>query len=168
MTMEPKDKTPTASAYLTVPASPAWYGTIRNMVINISRNSGVSDRSAGAIALAVDEAVSNIHRHGYQGDHEQPISVEINVKKSSDTEPYSVWICIEDRAKQVELTDIKSRDLSKVRPGGLGVHLINSLMDKATWSHRTNGGMRLILEKTGSKNTHDKTTEPSLPAESEQ
>lgn len=165
MPMEPKDKTRAASAYLTLPASPAWYGTIRNVVINICRNSGVPDRTAGAIALAVDEAVSNIHRHGYQGDHTLPISLELIVKQATPTELYSVWICIEDRAKQVELSDIKSRDLTEVRPGGLGVHLIKSIMDNATWSHRAGGGMRLILEKVGHANTDKTVQHPTSTSE---
>ena len=36
-----------------------------------------------------------------------------------------------DFADPVDVTQIKSRDLSDVRPGGLGVHLIKSVCDEA-------------------------------------
>jgi anti-sigma regulatory factor (Ser/Thr protein kinase) len=149
--MEPKNTPCRASAKLTLPASPAWYGTIRNLAIQLCRNCGVDDRSSGSIALVLDEAVSNIHRHGYQYSHDGMINIEIKGYQSTELLPWKIMICIEDRATQIELDQIKSRNLDDVRPGGLGVHLITSIMDKATWSHRKNGGMRLILEKQGDK-----------------
>ena len=38
-----------------------------------------------------------------------------------------------DFADPVDPTKIKSRDLSEIRPGGLGVHLIKSVCDDASF-----------------------------------
>ncbi len=152
--MEPKNSSCTALAKLTLPASPAWYGTIRNLAIQLCRNCGVDDRNSGSIALALDEAVSNIHRHGYHGSHDQMIDIVIKGFKATTNQPWKIMICIEDRAPQINLDQIKSRNLDDVRPGGLGVHLIQSIMDKAIWSHRKDSGMRLRMEKQGDRAGH--------------
>jgi len=154
MAMETNHAPCNASAKLTIPASPPWFGTIRNLVIQLSRNCGVDDRNAGSIALVIDEAVSNIHRHGYLGSHEEMLNIEIKGYQATQSSPWKIQICIEDRAKQVELNRIKSRKLDDIRPGGLGVHLINTIMDTATWTHRKHGGMRLVMEKQGDICTH--------------
>ena len=54
---------------------------------------------------------------------------------------------MDDLAPHVELEQLKSRDLDDIRPGGLGVHLIHSLMDTVHFSKRPEGGMRLVVEK---------------------
>ena len=56
---------------------------------------------------------------------------------------------IEDRAKQVDPATIRSRDLSEVRPGGLGVYIINEVMDDVTYAMRPEGGMSLTMVKHG-------------------
>ena len=148
--MKPKDKPIQAKAELTIPASPAWFGAIRKLIICFSSESGFSSRESGSIALAVDEALSNVHRHGYDRSNTELIELSFETTCATKLTPCNIIICIEDRGKQVDIELIRSRDLNKVRPGGLGVHLIQSIMDKATWTHRKNGGMRLVLEKHGS------------------
>lgn len=96
------------------------------------------------VMVVVDEAVSNVIRHGYGGRNDQPIWVRF---RPVDTEPPSFELVIEDLAKQVDLCTIKSRDLEEVRPGGLGVHLIREIMDTVKYSHRPEGGMRLVMTK---------------------
>ena len=93
------------------------------------------------VGLAVDEAITNVIRHGYRGDDDGII--EISMQRDGST----IGFLIEDRASQVPLEHIKGRDLDDIRPGGLGVHLIREVMDEAVWSHRDGGGMRLELTK---------------------
>ena len=93
------------------------------------------------IALAVDEAITNVIRHGYQGDSDGII--DISMQRNGST----IGFIIEDRAVQVPIQHIKGRALDDIRPGGLGVHLIREVMDEAVWSHRDGGGMRLELKK---------------------
>ena len=50
-----------------------------------------------------------------------------------------------DRAKCVDLDTIQSRELDDIRPGGLGEHIISQIMDKAEYSPRPEGGMRLVM-----------------------
>ena len=63
-----------------------------------------------------------------------------------------------DEGEQVPLELIQSRELDEVRPGGLGVHLIKTIMDEATWSH-TKKGMKLKVVKRKGQTLIDKLPE---------
>ncbi len=98
--------------------------------------------------MAVDEALCNIHRHGYKGE-----LGKAKLQATTHTTPSpNIEITIFDEADQVETTNIKSRDLNEVRPGGLGVHLIQTIMDEAVWTKREACGMSLTMSKTGNTN----------------
>ena len=57
-------------------------------------------------------------------------------------------IRIDDRGKQTEPERIRSRELSEIRPGGLGVHIIKEVMDSVRYEKRSGGGMRLTMVKS--------------------
>ena len=122
---------------------PTYLAVIRQMVDTLCGRLGFPPADASRICLAVDEALCNVIRHGYDLDPDGPITLTI---REPDAEQIVEFI-VEDRARQVEIDTIRSRDLNDVRPGGLGVHLISEIMDSAEWRHREGGGMRLVMQK---------------------
>jgi anti-sigma regulatory factor (Ser/Thr protein kinase) len=98
------------------------------------------------VVLAVDEALANVIRHGYDGRSDGRIRIEIELFERSMRGP-GLRVVIDDWGKQVDPATIKSRDLSDVRPGGLGVHIIKRVMDEASYEQRDGQGMRLTLVK---------------------
>ncbi len=50
-------------------------------------------------------------------------------------------------ARSIDPSTISGRDLGDVRPGGLGVHIIRSTMDKVRYRPRPGGGMLLRMVK---------------------
>ena len=56
-------------------------------------------------------------------------------------------IVILDRGKSIDPAAICGRDLADIRPGGLGVHIIRSVMDKVQYRRRSGGGMLLRMVK---------------------
>ncbi len=130
--------------HIEFPATPEWFRTIRKLLITASVQCGFDDRSASQVAMAVDEAMCNIHRHGYDGRHDGYI--DITVHTNLDPHP-TIEIELNDEGIQVDIGTIQSRDLEDVRPGGIGVHLIQTIMDEAQWSHNTKGGMKLTMKK---------------------
>jgi anti-sigma regulatory factor (Ser/Thr protein kinase) len=54
---------------------------------------------------------------------------------------------VRDFGRQVDPSTIRSRSLDEVRPGGLGVHIIRSVMDEVEYSRAEGGGMRLRMLK---------------------
>lgn len=109
---------------------------------------GYNDGLCGQIMLAVDEAVANIIRHGYDGRCDQPIWLRFRpLDDIADTGQQGFTIVIDDLARQVDPSVIRSRDLEDVRPGGLGVHIIRKIMDQVSYEARPEGGMRLTMTK---------------------
>ena len=129
--------------------SPAWSRTIRLLIVAACQQCGFTSRDAGQVAMAVDEALSNIFRHGYQEATEGRI--RLSYKTKLGPEP-SIVIELEDDAIQIDPKLIRSRDLDDVKPGGLGVHLIQTVMDHATWKNRSEGGMLLSMSKCSKEN----------------
>lgn len=216
--------TPAIRVQLT--SNPLLFSGVREMVSSVARRFGFNELDSSMMSLAVDEALCNIMRHGYERRCDCPIwlSVFLLPEAGSTTNPALVWnggatangtaangaagagptaaatggvlaggghaqagaaaansgsgsgvgsgftaggalgvggdpsmpttgragamkIVLEDEARQVEVCNIKSRDLEDVRPGGLGVHIIKQVMDDVVYEKRDGLGMRLTMIK---------------------
>jgi anti-sigma regulatory factor (Ser/Thr protein kinase) len=135
----------TSECSIDFPTSPSWFRTIRQLISSAATQCGFSSRDAGQIAMAVDEALSNVYRHGYHGSTDGRVYLEY---KTSCTPSPLITIEITDDATQIDIELIRSRVLEDIKPGGLGVHLIQTVMDHSSWEKRPEGGMRLIMTKT--------------------
>lgn len=122
---------------------PELMAPIRAMLCELASRAGLDETECGHIALSIDEALTNIIRHGYKNDPDSHIWISVWELEN----PKGLRIQMDDLAPHVELEQLKSRDLDDIRPGGLGVHLIHSLMDTVYFSKRPEGGMRLVVEK---------------------
>lgn len=141
-------------------SNPILLAGVRDLVSSTAKRFGFADDACGQIALAVDEALCNVIRHGYQREPDHPIWLSIwplggawadGTPKpsggSGDERPDAMKIVIEDEAKPVDPEKIRSRDLDEIRPGGLGVHIIKTVMDEAMYEQRGPLGMRLTMVK---------------------
>ena len=118
---------------------------VRAAVMEAARSVGFAETDVSAIALAIDEAVCNVIKHGYRGRSGQPIEVMLEPLRRQGRIGLQVTIC--DRAPQVDPAGIAGRDLEDVRPGGLGTHIIRTVMDEVEYSHRQPEGMQLRVVK---------------------
>lgn len=128
-------------------SDPTYLCGARELVASISRRLGFEDMDCSKIALAVDEALCNVIRHGYQRAMDRPIWISVWPLEGDAHSPGGIRIVIEDEARQVEPEKVRSRDLDDVRPGGLGVHIIREVMDEAVYEKRAPVGMRLTMVK---------------------
>ncbi len=121
-----------------------------------------SDTEVADIVLAADEALSNVIRHGYDGEPGHPI--EIHVRALADDRVGSgLEIVVRDYGKQVPLDQICGRDLDDIRPGGLGVHIIHSVMSEVKYEHAPGGGMRLVMRKYRASTSASPDARPEEP-----
>jgi len=129
-------------------SNPVYLAGVRDLVSVVAQRLGFGDADRAQIALAVDEALCNIIRHGYDRRTDCPIWLSM-WPISENGSVRGLRIMIEDEAKQVDPTRIKGRDLEDIKPGGLGVHIIREVMDEAVYEKRDGGvgGMRLTLVK---------------------
>jgi len=118
---------------------------VRSMVLAAAEQVGFDKPDVSAIALAIDEAVTNVIRHGYEGRAGQPIEVRLDRVQRDGVPALQVTIC--DCARQVDPATIMGRDLEDVRPGGLGTHIIRTVMDEVEYSLGQPSGMQLRMLK---------------------
>ena len=138
---------PTPSLRLEMVSDPTYLSGAREMVAAVTRRLGFTEEGSGQIALAVDEALCNIIRHGYDRRTDRPIWLTLAPIAGGNGKAEGVTIVLEDEAKQVDPVVIKSRDLEEIRPGGLGVHIIREIMDDVRYEKRDGAGMRLTMSK---------------------
>lgn len=128
-----------------VPSDPACLKLVRDAVANFCALAGLDEDEGGRVVLAVDEACTNIIRHSYEGACDQPIICE------GWMEDGEIIITLRDYGKKVDPARIRPRDLSDVRPGGLGVHFIKEVMDSVEFEDCGEEGTCLCLKKQVSK-----------------
>lgn len=134
------------AARIQITSNPVELPGVRDFFRDWTAAHGWPEDQIADIVLAVDEALSNVIRHGYDGRPGEEI--EINVKAIRDDElGEGLEIRIRDFGKQVPLDKICGRDLDDLRPGGLGVHIIRSVMEHAEYAHAPDGGMTLLMRK---------------------
>jgi sigma-B regulation protein RsbU (phosphoserine phosphatase) len=107
-----------------IPARSEHLGEMRNAVRACVSAAGCGDTSTADIVLAIDEACQNVIRHAYKDDPNGSIELEI-CREGTD-----LIFSLRDEAPPSDPALIKPRDLDDLRPGGLGTHFIQKLMDR--------------------------------------
>jgi serine/threonine-protein kinase RsbW len=117
---------------------------IRDFVEDTATNLNVAPAAIPNIVLAVDEMVTNIIVHGYQG---RAGSIEIDVTTRGD----ALFVQLRDQAPPFDPTTMPPPDLSipfdDRPPGGLGIYLTRKVMDEVQHRVTTAHGNDLTLIK---------------------
>lgn len=130
---------------------PRYLCVLRSAVETAAKEYGLDQQISGRVVLAVDEAVANVIRHGYHGQTDKPIWVNLAPIKADGG---GIEVVIEDECRGVDLSRIRGRDLKDVKPGGLGVHILREIMDEVEYRHReSHEGVRLTMRKRASPAT---------------
>lgn len=119
-------------------SNPETLCVVRNALGELAQTLGLPEAECRAVVLAVDEALTNIIRHAYQGRTEQPIEASfrrIRVARDGTQKP-ALEILLEDRGMAVDREKLCGRKLEDVRPGGLGLHFIRESMDTVEFRRR--------------------------------
>lgn len=105
--------------------------TVREFVSRAAYASGFNDEDVSKIALAVDEACTNVIKHAYGYDSKKKITITVT-DRDGDFE-----VLIVDTGRQFDPSNIPTPNLKEYltnyRRGGLGVYLMKSLMDKVEY-----------------------------------
>jgi len=114
---------------------------IRPQVDETAVAEGFDEKTADQLVLAIDEACANVIRHAYEY---KPGSVILNIYR----EDGDLVFVLEDFAESIDCSSIKPRKLDEVRPGGLGLNLIDQIMDSWEFVNSADGkGNVLIMKK---------------------
>jgi serine/threonine-protein kinase RsbW len=105
---------------------------IRDFVIKIAATTGLNEELQEQMALAVDEACTNVIKHAHKFNENRPIDILIQ------TDASKLKITISDQGSGFDPTSLVKPDLQKftkeARHGGLGIYLMQTLMDEVDYS----------------------------------
>ncbi len=120
---------------VTFPADARWLAAIRALVEQSCLLTGFAEEVTYRVKLAVDEACTNIIRHGY---HHRSGSITLEVALTDGSTTFT----LRDRGKP--FSPEGQSDLPReLKPGGLGMPLIQQVMDEVEYS-RTREGENLL------------------------
>lgn len=129
----------------TFPARFEFLDEIRELVAQVARESGFSEKAVYSLQLAADEAASNIIEHAYEGVTDA--SLEITCDMQGDT----MVITMRDMGRPFDPSKVKQpnikADLSDRQIGGLGVYLMRKLMDEVHYESNSKTGNLLTMTK---------------------
>jgi anti-sigma regulatory factor (Ser/Thr protein kinase) len=135
---------------MVISTQPRLLHILRGVVKYYAHEGGFSDSEVNALALAVDEAATNVIRHTYQGSPSGKMALE--VMDYADR----LEFVIEDSGPKVQPERIRHRPLNEVRPHGLGTYFIKCLTDRCSYDDAFTEGNRLRLVKyKGNKRSGD-------------
>jgi len=116
---------------LKIPTQSTNLKIIRDFITDIARKAGFDEAASSDIALAVDEACTNVIKHAYRGGDDKEITVK--VRYDSD----KIIISISDTGKgfKSELEDEATvqKRLNNLQRGGLGIFLMKKAMDEVVF-----------------------------------
>ena len=105
---------------------------VRDFVSERARAFGFGDEDISKIALAVDEACTNVIKHAYRFDPTKIIRVSVSGSNGEFA------VVIKDDGARFDPAHVQPPDmkeyLSHYRRGGLGMYLMKSLMDRVEYA----------------------------------
>lgn len=131
-------------AELTIQSSVEQLEKIRNFISQAAQAFGFEENEGYKIVLAVDEACSNIIRHGYGRKTDEQLHIVIQASDNRFT------VTVNDSGKGYDIRTHPLPDmeayLAAKKSGGLGIKLIRSCVDEIEYQ-RSNGENKLVLTK---------------------
>lgn len=118
---------------------------VREFVTRMIRQSDLASEDENKVTLAVDEAVTNVIEHGYEGERDGSIEVEI----AYDATLFRV--IVRDNGKSFNPEVVSDPDITEhVKLGkkrGLGIFLMRQIMDEVRYVFREGTKNEVILTK---------------------
>ena len=126
---------------MVISTQPRLMHILRGVVRYYAQEGGFSESEVNALAMAVDEAATNVIRHTYHGSPSSRMALE--VMDYADR----LEFVIEDSGPKVQPERVRHRPLNEVRPGGLGTFFIKCFTDCSSYDEAFTEGNRLRLVK---------------------
>ncbi len=124
---------------MSIPSHPQFLQLIRAVIGKVAAILEIPKDQAGRIILAVDEACSNIIKYSYLNSPSGKLDFLIHLETNR------LEISITDYGKTCDINKMKPRDISDIKPGGLGTYIINQVMDHVEYQCGHNGRNRIRM-----------------------
>lgn len=124
----------------TIPSSTRYLDDVRQFVVRHAQHARLPEDAVEQFKIAVDEACTNVIEHAYKGRETHEVDITIII------DPDRFTVRIRDEGEPFDQSKYRAPNLmelaKKRRKGGLGVHIIRSLMDQV--EYRTRGHVNEI------------------------
>ena len=129
---------------ITIPAQMSYMGQVRDFIEHIGFKYRYTDKIINSYKLVIEEACTNIIRHGYRDVKGGEVSIKAIIRQKSLT------VVITDQGISYDPRQAQTPDLEKYiqigKKGGLGIFMMRKLMDDVQYNI-TNRGNELRLTK---------------------
>lgn len=116
---------------LGVPSRTEFLAAVRDVTRRMAELAGFDAPQADQLALAVDEASTNVIEHAYRGDGSRRVELRFHDRGGE------LRVEVVDDGEGVDPGSVPEVDLARFaserRTGGLGVHLMGRIMDSVTF-----------------------------------
>ncbi len=126
---------------IVISSEPKLLHVLRGVVRYRAQEAGFSQSEVESLAMAIDEAVTNVMRHTYGNRSDASLALEILAY------PDRLEFILEDSGPKVRPGEVRARPLDEVRPGGLGTLFISRIMDSTGYEEDFPAGNRLRMVK---------------------
>jgi serine/threonine-protein kinase RsbW len=133
---------------LELQSNPELLCAVRGAMERLTEKMGFPEPECRSVTRAVDEAMTNIIRHAYRHQRDQPIELICSrTQRVANGEPEEgLEIMLKDQGAPADPAKMRGRPLDELRPGGLGLHYIRESMDVTEFT-RSHGSNQLRLVK---------------------
>lgn len=118
---------------LAVDSDPARLAEVRRAVESFAAAAGLDEAGAGELGLLVNEAMANVIRHAYGGQHDKPIEVGV------DCDGRCVRVTLRDWGNGVNPLARPRARPDPATPGGLGLICLRELADSVAYTPQPDG-----------------------------
>ena len=123
-----------------VPGKPEYVSMIRLAVSSAANTAGFNIEEIDDIKIAVSEACTNVVCHGQLNENDV-YEVICNIGENE------FFISVEDKAGGYDVDEYKKPSIDKLKPGGMGLYIIQALMDKVDIVSQVGQGTKIEMIK---------------------
>jgi serine/threonine-protein kinase RsbW len=124
---------------LRITSDPANLRPVRRQVETFCAECGFDEQAGGEIVLCVNEALANVTRHAYGGAKDKPVELHFAFSQGRLTVTLRDW-------GNGQLPPSRPGERDPLRPGGVGMICLRSLMDDISFAPQPDG-MLLTMER---------------------
>jgi serine/threonine-protein kinase RsbW len=118
--------------HVKVPSHTDYLDVIREFISKLASEAGFDEENIHKIALALDEACTNVIRHAYDQGEDGFVELEATVNRKG------LSITVSDNGRGFDPDTIEAPDIEKLMAqhkfGGFGLYLMKTLMDEVEFS----------------------------------
>lgn len=138
---------------LSLPSETAYLGLVRELTKRMAELAGFAEPTAERLSLAVDEAATNVIEHAYKGAPDREVELRF------EDRGLDFRIELVDTGQMVDPRAVPQVDLDRFvterRTGGLGMHLMEKIMDSVTFRRSARRNVcALVKHKDGEGPSH--------------